>query len=108
MTLSTHYIYNSQGRCLKGMVMDPRSGPDEVVAAYLQTTGGELSLPVAMEDEYAHFEERTKRGRYKRYAVVASMGEWPTHTCPYAEEINDSDAECNCAVAKVRECQDDI
>jgi hypothetical protein len=51
VTLFTHYIYNSRGSCLKGMVMDPRSTPDEVVKAYLQTTGGELSLPADLVAE---------------------------------------------------------
>lgn len=86
MTLWSHYVYNRQGRCLMGLEMPESSTPEEVVAEYLKQSGGTLAFPVRFEDDslsalgerYAWFGERKGGKEFNRYAVVASMGEWPS------------------------------
>lgn len=80
MTLFTHYVYNRQGRCLKGLVLAEDATAEEVIRAYLDATDGIRVTSVRVEDGAAWFNELSRRDgkEYVRYAIpsgaVSSRG----------------------------------
>ena len=74
----THLVYNSEGRCLTGLILAESATPEQVVAAYLVQTGGTLAVPVLVDRDgsTAWFNEKHKGRERARYAVRRFHQPW--------------------------------
>jgi len=80
--LFTHYVYDSQGRCLKELVLAEDASPEEVVQAYLAATHGVLVTSIEIKQGVAWFTEMSRLDgkKYVRYAFpdrAVSSGGFP-------------------------------